>query len=228
MSRAFRSFAGNPLLSPIAHPVKTTAQAKEALRERFRAFRAQLSEAEYRARSRAIVARMLTVPELGQAETIHVYRPMTARREVDVRPLMAHLATKNKQIVLPVVVTFGRAKAGAPRLRLVRLTGETTFRVNRWGIHEPVGGETVPPEALDLVIVPALGAGRNGFRIGQGLGYYDEFLAGLTVPTLCPVYAECLVESVPAEPHDVPVSILVTEHEVVRTTPTVTSPSEEP
>ncbi len=208
--------------------METIRQTKQALRERFRSFRAHLSEAEYRERSRAIVARMLTVPELARAETIHVYRPMTARHEVDVRPLIARLAAENKQIVLPVVVTFGRAEAGAPRLRHVRYTDETAFRVNRWGIHEPAGAETVPPEALDLVIVPALGAGRNGYRIGQGLGYYDEFLAGLSVPTLCPVYAECLVEAVPAEPHDVPVSIIVTEREIVRPAPAVTSPSEEP
>ncbi len=207
--------------------VETIRQAKQTLRARFRAFRAGLSETEYKARSRAIVSRMLTLPELSRAETIHVYWPMTRQREVDVRPLIARLAAADKQIVLPVVVTFGQASSGAARLRHVRYTGEKGLRPNRWGIHEPTGTETVPPEAIDLVIVPALGAGRNGYRIGQGLGFYDEFLAGLSVPTVCPVYAECLVESVPAEPHDVPVSVIVTEREVVRPTPPVTSPKEE-
>ncbi|QXD14689.1 5-formyltetrahydrofolate cyclo-ligase [Rhodocaloribacter litoris] len=189
---------------------------KEALRARLRALRAGLDEAAYAARSQAIIERVLALPELQHARTIHIYWPLVTRREVDTRPLIAHLQAADKQIVLPVVDTTEQPGRGRPRLRHVRFTGAGALRPNRWGIDEPVNGESVPPEALDLVIVPALGAGRNGYRLGHGYGYYDAFLAGLTVPTVCPVYDACLLETVPAEPHDVPVSVIVTEYETLR------------
>lgn len=189
---------------------------KSALRARFLQYRAGLGAAEYERLSRAIAARVAALPELAAARTIHVYWPRVLAREVDLRALVAALHAQKKQIVLPVVRTFGRAAGGAGRLEHLRFTGEAALRANKWGILEPSGGQTVPLEEIDLVIVPALGAGRNGHRIGHGLGYYDEFLAGLAVPRVGPVYAACLVASVPAEPHDVPLTAVVTEREVVR------------
>ncbi|GIV61852.1 MAG: 5-formyltetrahydrofolate cyclo-ligase [Rhodothermaceae bacterium] len=188
---------------------------KAALRARFRAYRAALDPRTHVALSRAITERLTQLPVLDRARVIHVFWPHVERREVDLRPLIRSLAAADKQIVLPVVVTPDRNGDARPRLRHVRFTGEAALTPNRWGIHEPSGGESVPPERLDLVIVPALGAGRNGHRLGYGGGYYDAFLAGLDIPTICPVYDACLVDQVPAEAHDVPVRLIVTEKEVI-------------
>ena len=154
----------------------------------------------------------------GIAETRHdvpvIVQPLVARREVDTRPLIRTLRSEGRTVVLPVVASF----AGAPRLRHVRFEGEDRMRPNRWGIAEPAGAEEVEPEALDAVVVPAFGAGRDGHRIGHGRGFYDAFLAGLDALTVGAVYARCLVATVPAEPHDVPLDLVVTEREVVRRT----------
>lgn len=191
-------------------------QKKTALRQQFRAFRAELNEAEYAARSAVMVAQIQTLPELRSAKTIHTYWPLTPRREIDLRPLIAWMQQSGKQIVLPIVDTFSNAPDKAPRLRHVRFEKSEALRPNRWGIHEPRGGKSVPLEAIDVVVVPALGAGRNGHRLGYGKGYYDAFLRQLAVPTLCPVYTDCLIEQMPAEAHDVPLCILITENEIIR------------
>ena len=49
---------------------------------------------------------------------------------------------------------------------------------NRWGIREPVSGEVLGPEQIDLVIVPLLCFDASGHRVGYGRGMYDRFLAG--------------------------------------------------
>lgn len=189
---------------------------KVAFRQQFRAFRAGLTDAEYAARSATLVARLQSLRELRQAQIVHLYWPLTLSREIDLRPLIDALQQSGKQIVLPVVDTFSSAPEDAPHLRHVRYEKNEAMRPNRWGIHEPTGGKSVPIETIDAVVVPALGAGRNGHRLGYGKGYYDAFLRRLSAPTLCPVYADCLVEQMPVEPHDVPLSIILTEDETIR------------
>ncbi len=192
--------------------------AKAALRARFRRARAALTEAAYAEKSAAITERLLALPEVDEAAVVHAYWPHVRRREVDVRPLVEALHVRGVTVALPVVASFAR---GAPRMEHRRYDGPGCLRPNRWGLAEPAGTRAVPPEALDLVVVPAFGAGRNGHRIGHGRGYYDAFLAPLHaaprhVPTVCPVYDTCLVEAVPAEAHDVPLHVLVTETTVLR------------
>lgn len=197
-------------------PAPGMRPAKAALRAAMAAYRAGLDEASYRRRSAAIVDRLRALPELESARTVHCYWPLLPTHEVDIRPLIASLHATKKQIVLPLVRTFSRGSDGTPRLAHVRFTGEGDLRENRWGVFEPSSGEAVPIETLDVVLVPALGAGRNGHRIGHGFGYYDEFLQQVSAPRVCPVYAACLVDGVPAEAHDVPMTVLVTEDEVLR------------
>lgn len=182
-------------------------------RGRFRSLRAGFSDAEYAARSAKVVAQAKTLPELQQAETVHAYWPLLRSRELDIRPLIAWLQASGKQIVLPVVDTY----TGAPRLRHAQFESLEALRPNRWGIHEPTGGKSVSVESIDAVIVPALGAGRNGHRLGYGRGYYDAFLGTLTALTrICPVFGPCLIDRAPAEAHDVPLDILITEDEIIR------------
>ena len=193
------------------------SEQKEILRNQFRSFRAQLTPEVYEERSAAIVARMQALPELRQAQTVHCYWPLVERHEIDVRPLITWLHERGLQVVLPVVQRYvSRSSVELPRLRHARYDGPATLRPNRWGIHEPSAGPSVPIEDLEAVVVPALGAGRNGHRIGHGLGYYDAFLSQVAVPTLCPVFDGCLSDWVEPEAHDVRVSVIITEHETLR------------
>ena len=188
------------------------APDKTALRERFRTARLALSGAEYATHSAAICERLAALHEIRDAETVHVYWPLVARREVDTRPLIRALHAEGKAIALPVVASFD----GQPALRHLRFEGEERMQLNRWGIPEPVGTDDITPKELDAVVVPAFGAGRNGHRIGHGRGFYDAFLAAVRAPKIGAVYANTFVLAVPAEPHDVALDRVVTEDEVWR------------
>jgi len=162
--------------------------------------------------STLIGTRAAAVPAVARASVVHLYWPVTEEGEVDTRPLIQTLRGRGVTVVLPVVTSYDPA---APAMEHRRYDGWSCLSTNRWGLHEPTGTPRVPPEALDVVIVPALGADRTGTRLGRGGGYYDAFLRECPAPRILPTYAACLVDALPSAPHDAPVTTIVTERAVV-------------
>jgi 5-formyltetrahydrofolate cyclo-ligase len=145
---------------------------------------------------------------VASAQTVLLYWPQIEQGEIDTRLLIAALRPRGATVVLPVVTSYA---PDAPTMEPRRYDGPEALTTNRWGIREPTATPHVAPEALDVVVVPALGAGRNGHRIGHGAGYYDAFLSGLACPRIGLVYHECLLPAVPSAPHDVSLTTLITE-----------------
>jgi 5-formyltetrahydrofolate cyclo-ligase len=91
----------------------------------------------------------------------------------------------------------------------------TGLSAGRYGLLEPVG-DRLGPSALasaDLILVPALAVDRAGRRMGRGGGSYDRALARLGQPSpliLALLHDGELIDTVPAEPHDVPVHGVIT------------------
>ena len=155
--------------------------------------------------------RALTVPEVASGQVVHVYWPLPDRGEIDTRLLIAALRGRGAEVVLPVVTSYDPE---TPTLEHRRYEGPDAMESNRWGIREPTGTDRVSPKALDLVIVPAVGADHQGHRLGHGSGYYDAFLESVTCPRVALVYEECVVPALPQAPHDVPMTTLVTEQSI--------------
>lgn len=209
--------ADSPFLLIFSRGQHSSMEARKAeVRQRFDRYRRSLDEETYEKLSHLAVKQLVRLPEIQKANVVHVYWPMLERREVDTRSFIHWLKSHDKEIVLPVVLNFQRSGDTGQRLDHVRYPGEEGLRLNRWGIAEPADHHAVPLEQLDVVVVPAFGADRDGYRIGHGYGYYDEFLAEISVPTVALVYSECLVDHVPTEDHDRRVDIIVTERTVVR------------
>ena len=84
----------------------------------------------------------------------------------------------------------------------------------RFGAHEPIG-PWLPPSALataEVVFVPALAVDRHGVRLGRGGGFYDRSLP-LCAPgarLIAIVRDSEVLEEVPGEPHDVPMTHALT------------------
>jgi 5-formyltetrahydrofolate cyclo-ligase len=67
-------------------------------------------------------------------------------------------------------------------------------------------------QAADLLLVPALAVDWQGVRLGRGRGFYDRSLVHRNprAPLVAVVRDDELVDELPAEPHDVPMTHALT------------------
>jgi 5-formyltetrahydrofolate cyclo-ligase len=193
---------------------------KERIRKIAKERRSAVEASALQRISDEIASRVLDLPEMVSVRVVHAYMPMEAGREIDTRPIIRALIARGVRIVLPVVRTFDDAEHG---LDHVEWDGTSPLLGNRWGIGEPSGKSFGPLSAIDAVIVPLLAADAQGARIGHGKGYYDAFLKELSSLKVG-LAMECVVfPSIPSEPHDIPLSIIVTESRIIDTRNTVPS-----
>lgn len=185
--------------------------AKKELRRVFQAKRDALSEEAYRQKSNAICEKILALPEFQDAFSVMLFVPFVERREVDISPLFEALWQTNRRVMLPAIVDYER---DVMHSFVLHSFGELVY--NRWGIAEPPQHEPFEPMQLDLVVAPALGADRNGFRLGYGKGHYDRFLQKTKAKILIPIFSDNFVEKIPCEPHDFPANVVISENEVLR------------
>jgi len=81
------------------------------------------------------------------------------------------------------------------------------------GLAVVVPEDEPDPATIDLVVVPGVAFTAAGHRLGQGGGWYDRFLTGLRpgVARIGVCFAECLVDELPTEDHDVVMDLVITD-----------------
>jgi 5-formyltetrahydrofolate cyclo-ligase len=82
------------------------------------------------------------------------------------------------------------------------------------GMPEPVG-ELLSPVAVndvDLLVIPAAAVDRSGMRLGWGRGYFDKTIGSMEKcpPVYAVIFDAELIDEVPREVHDQPVTGVVT------------------
>jgi 5-formyltetrahydrofolate cyclo-ligase len=120
-----------------------------------------------------------------------------------------------KKLLLPRIIEGN----GQPRLEWVPWNGDSQSLKERGRILEPIGPAETDQKQIDVVIVPALRVDRDGYRLGQGGGFYDRALAQISAWTIALIYPEEISgQSLPRESHDIPVNAYATYDMVVRLT----------
>jgi len=79
-----------------------------------------------------------------------------------------------------------------------------------WPTGGPLGVDAI--SGVDVVLAPALAVSRSGVRLGRGGGSYDRALARVPpgVPIIAMIYDDELVDELPHDDWDVPVTGAVT------------------
>ena len=173
----------------------------------------QMPSATRHAKSVAACSLITSSPEFAAARVIMVYASMPT--EVDTAPLALRAWQAGKTVVLPKVSWDQR------RMLPIEISSLTTGMTSTGpGIREPIAGNPMPLDMVDLVIVPGLGFTNTGYRIGRGMGFYDRFLAqpeflGLSCGL---AFNEQVVANLPVLDHDVPLSMLATDQGLTRFT----------
>ncbi len=184
---------------------------KAALRKQLLAARSGVADAVRAAEARALSEHLELLVSSGS--TVCACVPVgTEPGSVE---MLDMLLRRTRRVLLPVARTTG---TGMPHDMPVPLRwGEYrpgTLVAGPWGLVEPP--EPVLPESAvgeaDLVIVPALAVDRRGVRLGRGRGFYDRSLAGRDPQArlVAMVRDVEFVDELPSEPHDVPMTHVIT------------------
>ncbi|MER5863723.1 5-formyltetrahydrofolate cyclo-ligase [Kitasatospora sp. NPDC002040] len=185
---------------------------KTGLRSRLLAERRELSPER---REHAAARLALHAGSLARAgQTVAAY--VSVGGEPGTRPLLDALRADGVRVLLPVLLPDND-------LDWAEYEGPDALAPAGRGLLEPTGPRLGPDAvcAAALVLLPGLAVDRRGIRLGRGGGSYDRVLARLTRRRAAPVLATLLydtelLDTVPAEPHDLPVHAAVTPSGVHR------------
>ena len=178
-----------------------TPRTKDEWRGWARRVRAELDLA---ALSGAVVDALTAWPALDAASTVLTYLPLPD--EIDLTRLMDDRRRW---------VTTRTPNRGG-RLTVHELGGP--LELHRFGFPQPHrSAPELDPAAIDLALVPGLAFDLWGARLGRGAGYYDELLTRMSprLTRVGVVPASLVVDELPTDEHDVPMSFLATDEGAV-------------
>ncbi|NQU57082.1 MAG: 5-formyltetrahydrofolate cyclo-ligase [Rhodospirillales bacterium] len=156
--------------------------------------------------ARSLAGHVLALLEERPPATIAGYWAIGS--EIDLTPLMIRLVEKSWQVALPVVVQeaspliFRRWSAGDELIEGPLKTVQP----------KPDRDEVIP----DVIVTPLLAFDNQGYRLGQGGGFYDRTLANLKrqgdgVLSIGVAFVAQRVDRVPRDDFDQRLDFIVTE-----------------
>jgi len=138
---------------------------------------------------------LLKLPEISKAEVIASY--YSYGTEPSTLELNQAILEVGKRLLLP--------RINGKDIEWVQWNGSAETLQENGKFHEPVGEALSALDSIDLVLVPALAIDPDGFRLGQGGGFYDRSLPQLRAWKHGIVYNyERMEHDLPREPWDVP------------------------
>ncbi len=160
---------------------------KSEARSLYRKRRAELAEAELKAKDVKIYDLLFSRLTMHRYSPIHIFLPIKIKNEPDTYRI---INTLRKDYAPDIFI--GKSLENGELMHL-KYEASTILEVNHWGINEP----KELSQALDsnaffkkyekediLVFVPLLAFDKKGNRVGYGKGYYDRFLPHATKDTI--------------------------------------------
>jgi len=165
-------------------------------------------------KDRAIEKQLTRINSFQEARTILFYASF--RSEVNTQKLLQQSLEDRRITVLPRVVKINDT------LKLYIIKNLSDLAPGSWGILEPL--ETVDRELqiadIDIVIAPGVAFDESCNRLGYGKGYYDKLLGARRSVSSKPLivglaYEEQIVPSLPCNPHDIKMDIVITDKRII-------------
>lgn len=189
--------------------VEDVEARKRALRAELRERRRIRTSTERVADAAALTQNLVDlVSDLG-ADYLSAY--LSTPDEPDTRDFLNWAAENGTRVLIPVSRDDGL-------LDWAPFDGEAED-TDVLGMPTPTS-ELLGPIAIngvDLILVPAAAVDRTGMRMGWGMGYFDKTLGSMEAcpPVYAVIFDDELVDSVPRERHDMPVTGVVTPSGIV-------------
>lgn len=189
---------------------------KTALRRHIKALLQQLAPETLREKSERVAQRLMSSSAWRSADAILGFCSLPD--EVDTTALLIAALQAGKTVAIPRIAADDLAFHLLPEIN-------APYIVNPFGIREPAPDWPIfrfdaHIDQCLLVVTPGLAFDRRCYRLGRGKGFYDRFFSQiranrtLQAVTAGICFAEQLVERVPVSAHDLPVDMVVSEHEI--------------
>lgn len=167
--------------------VSNRADVKDGLRRRLRAQR----EERYVEHN---LLHLLEVPEISKASIIASY--YSYGYEPNTHQLNQAFIEAGKTLLLP--------RMNGENIDWVQWNGSADSLAENGKFHEPIGPIYTKLDSIELVLVPALAIDPDGYRLGQGGGFYDRALPQLKAWKHGVVYTyERMEHDLPRDPWDI-------------------------
>ena len=191
------------------------ADAKRALRADLRERRQLLSEQVREAAEAGIHAQLDALVAEHGARSISCF--LSTPAEPGTRSFVADAVARGIRVLLPVTRADGL-------LDWAVATPEGDIAEGMYGLPEPVG-ELLGPIAVndvDLLVIPAAAVDESGMRLGWGRGFFDKTLGSMErcPPVYAVVYDSEVLDELPSDVHDQPVTGVVTPTRTITLAPT--------
>lgn len=130
------------------------------------------------------------------AKNVMIFYPK--EQEVDLRILL----NDNKNFYLP--------RVNGDNLEICPYNIGDKLEQSDLGIMEPISA-SININIIDLIILPALMADKEGYRLGYGGGYYDRLLKKINknCKTITPLPTELITDKLPHESHDINTDVII-------------------
>ncbi|MBR6733478.1 MAG: 5-formyltetrahydrofolate cyclo-ligase [Kiritimatiellae bacterium] len=188
---------------------------KAEIRRAMKARRKELSADEKSAADAVICEKLKARSDIGEmvdpfdfGSPLAVY--LASQDEINIDPYIEYMLRAGVEVVAP--------RWNGETYELARLKGlnEKNMRRGPMGIREPVDADIVEPKEVSAWIIPGLAFTRGGKRLGYGGGWYDRLLASAPKDAvkIGVAYSFQIVDDLPGEPHDVPLTDVVDEKDM--------------
>lgn len=176
---------------------------KNDIRRKIKALRTMMLDIEKAQAAEEVFARLENTAAFMLAEKILMYHSLPD--ELPTRRFLAKWKER-KHFYLP--------RVNGVNLDILPYK-ESKLELGSFHIEEPSGNDTVDAADIEMVVVPAVAYDARGNRLGRGKGFYDRFLASTPAVKVGVGYDFQLLDEIPAEPHDVPMDIVITQKSTI-------------
>ncbi|WP_456456017.1 5-formyltetrahydrofolate cyclo-ligase [Thermovibrio sp.] len=180
---------------------------KERIRQELLSKRLLLTKDQISSKSLKIAESLKELLRKGEFTSFLFFYPI--KGEPDLLGLAELFLEEGKVVAFPKVV--------GKEIYPVKVSSLRELSPGKFGIKEPPYTPENFLREIEVVITPGVAFDREGYRLGYGGGFYDRFFCRFPVKLKVGVcYSFQLLNSLPREPFDVPVDLVITEKERIR------------
>ncbi|GAB6095786.1 5-formyltetrahydrofolate cyclo-ligase [Desulfatiferula olefinivorans] len=171
-----------------------------------------LSDEDRQKKQAAVEERLFDFANFMEAKIALLY--LRRHCEVDTVSIIKRSLKKGKKIVLPLI---DRENNRTTLFKIENLKEDLKAGANGMPEPDPDRCKAVPPEQIDIAIVPGLAFDEKGGRIGIVDNFYDKFIARLPMTTrkVAIAFEEQVINQVPADSRSKYIDIIVTDKRTI-------------